>query len=97
MKADDLKTKTADELSKMLLDLKKQQFNLRFRLSQGQVSQTAEIRAVRRDIARVRTFMNARRGAEGGAAPQKAKKQAAPKADKAGAKAGKSVKKSAQA
>lgn len=58
MKAEDLKTKTKDELQKTLLDLKKQQFNLRFQLSQGQLENTAQLRATRRDVARVKTFMN---------------------------------------
>lgn len=57
MKAEELKGKTVDELQKTLLDLKKQQFNLRFQKSQGQLENTAQIRAVRRDIARVKTFM----------------------------------------
>lgn len=58
MKAEDLKTKTTDELAKSLMDLRKQQFNLRFQLSQGQLQNTAQIRAVRRDIARVKTILN---------------------------------------
>jgi large subunit ribosomal protein L29 len=57
MKAEDLKGKTFDELSKMLLDLKKEQFNLRFQRSQGQLEKTDRVGKVRRDIARVKTFM----------------------------------------
>ena len=57
MKAEDLKGKTFDELSKMLLDLKKEQFNLRFQRSQGQLEKTDRIGKVRKDIARVKTFM----------------------------------------
>lgn len=59
MKAEELKGKAIDELKKMLLDLKKQQFNLRFQKSQGQMENTAQFRAVRRDVARVKTMMNA--------------------------------------
>lgn len=59
MKAEDLKTKTADELKKLLMDLKKQQFNLRFQLTQGQLADTAKIRQARRDVARVKTFLAA--------------------------------------
>ncbi len=58
MKAEELKTKTVDELSKMLMDVKKKQFNLRFQKSQGQLENTAQIRVVRRDVARIKTFMS---------------------------------------
>ena len=58
MKAEELRGKTQDELQKTLLDLKKQQFNLRIQKSQGQLENTAKIRIVRRDIARVRTVLN---------------------------------------
>jgi large subunit ribosomal protein L29 len=54
-KAEDLKGKTADELSKTLVDLKKQQLNLRFQKSQGQLANTATIRETRRQVARVKT------------------------------------------
>lgn len=57
MKAEDLKTKSVDELKKLLMDLKKQQFNLRFQVTQGQLANTAQIRKVRRDVARVKTFL----------------------------------------
>lgn len=80
-KAEDLKGKTPDELAKMLEDLKKQQFNLRFQKSQGQLENTAQIRATRREIARVMTSMCNKSGAvsEGKKAP-KAKKTAKKKA-----------------
>jgi large subunit ribosomal protein L29 len=58
MKAEELKTKTKDELVKTLMDLKKEQFNLRLQKSQGQVSNSANIRDVRRNVARVQTFLN---------------------------------------
>lgn len=76
-KAEDLKGKTPDELAKMLEDLKKQQFNLRFQKSQGQLENTAQIRAIRRDVARVMTSMCNKCGAvsESKKAP-KAKKTA---------------------
>jgi large subunit ribosomal protein L29 len=81
MKAEELKSKTKDELVKELMDLKKQQFNLRLQKSQGQTASTAQIRAVRRDIARVQTFLT--QAAAGKAptspAPKKAKKAAAKK------------------
>ncbi|MBU0800531.1 MAG: 50S ribosomal protein L29 [Alphaproteobacteria bacterium] len=58
MKAEDFKAKTKDELVKLMLDLKKQQFNLRLQKSQGQASNTAQVRVIRRDLARVQTFLN---------------------------------------
>jgi|TARA_A100000164_G_C21837075_1_gene738243 large subunit ribosomal protein L29 len=59
MKAQELKGKSADELKKMLMDLRKQQFNLRFQKAGGQLDNTAQMRQLRRDIARVKTFMTA--------------------------------------
>ena len=50
-KASDIRTKTADELQDQLLGLKKEQFNLRF-----QIENTARVRQIRRDIARVKTI-----------------------------------------
>lgn len=58
MKAEDLKGKSQDELKKMLLDLKKEQFNMRFQLSGGQLENTAQMRKIRRDVARIKTTMN---------------------------------------
>jgi len=55
MKAEDLRTKTVDELSDQLASLKKEQFNLRFQTATGQLEKTSRVRAVRRDIARVKT------------------------------------------
>jgi large subunit ribosomal protein L29 len=57
-KPTDIRAKTGDELSTMLLDLKKEQFNLRFQRATGQQEGTARIKEVRRDIARVKTIMN---------------------------------------
>jgi len=58
MKAEELKGKSADEMKKMLLDKRKEQFNLRFQLSGGQLENTAQMRTLRRDIARIKTMMN---------------------------------------
>lgn len=69
--AEDLRAKTEDELVKMLMDLKKQQMNLRFQKAGGQIANTAEIRAVRRDVARVKTTIAAKKA--GTATPAKAK------------------------
>ncbi len=57
MKAEELKGKSTDELKKMLLDMRKEQFNLRFQLSGGQLENSAQMRKIRRDIARVKTFI----------------------------------------
>jgi large subunit ribosomal protein L29 len=54
--ASDVRAKTPDELSAMLLDLRKEQFNLRFQRATGQQENTSRVRAVRRDIARVKTI-----------------------------------------
>jgi large subunit ribosomal protein L29 len=52
----DIRAKTADQLNDMLLELKREQFNLRFQRATGQQEGTARIREVRRDIARVKTI-----------------------------------------
>lgn len=60
MKAEDLKTKTPDELKKLLLEQKKAQFNLRFQQGGGQLDNTSEVRKTRRTIARIKTLLNAK-------------------------------------
>jgi large subunit ribosomal protein L29 len=57
MKAADLRTRTPDELGDELAKLKKEQFNLRFQQATGQLENTARVRQVRRDIARIRTLL----------------------------------------
>jgi large subunit ribosomal protein L29 len=64
MKAEELRTKTKDELSDQLAGLKKEQFNLRFQKATGQLEKTARIREVRRDIARIKTIAAQKRAAE---------------------------------
>jgi large subunit ribosomal protein L29 len=59
MKASELRTRTGDELRGQLLELKKEQFNLRFQKATGQLENTARVREVRRDIARIRTILAA--------------------------------------
>jgi large subunit ribosomal protein L29 len=58
MKASELKTKSADELSQELNSLLRAQFNLRMQKATQQLTNTSQIRKVRRDIARVRTILN---------------------------------------
>ena len=57
MKAADVRAKTGDQLKDDLADLKKEQFNLRFRRASGQLENTARVRVVRRDIARIKTIL----------------------------------------
>lgn len=57
MKTADLRAKTKDELQQSLIDLRKEQFNFRFQKTTGKVENTARIRAVRRDIARIKTLL----------------------------------------
>ena len=64
MKAEDLRTKSTDELADALASLKKEQFNLRFQRATGQLEKTARIREVRRDIARIKTVAAQKRAAE---------------------------------
>ena len=52
----DLKAKSTDQLQDELLNLKKEQFNLRFQRATGQLENTGRVREVRRDIARVKTL-----------------------------------------
>ena len=59
MKASELRTRTADELRDQLAQLKKEQFNLRFQKATGQLENTARVRQVRRDIARIKTVLAA--------------------------------------
>ena len=60
MDAADLRTKTQDELTDQLQELKKEALNLRFQRASGQLEATARIRQVRREIARVRTVIGER-------------------------------------
>jgi large subunit ribosomal protein L29 len=59
-KIGDVRAKSADELSTMLLDLRKEQFNLRFQRATGQLEALSRIKQVRRDIARVKTIIGER-------------------------------------
>ncbi len=59
-KLDDLKTRTDDQLSEQLGELKREQFNLRFQAATNQLEKPARIREVRRTIARIRTLQNER-------------------------------------
>jgi large subunit ribosomal protein L29 len=58
MNATELKEKTPDQLRDQLVALKKEAFNLRFQKATGQMENTARMRSVRRDVARVMTVLN---------------------------------------
>ncbi len=57
-KPTDIRAKGAENLPTMLLDLRKEQFNLRFQRATGQTEGVGRVRQVRRDIARVKTIMS---------------------------------------
>jgi large subunit ribosomal protein L29 len=59
-KAEELRAKSDDELSNRLLELKKEQFNLRFQRASGQLENTAEFGKVRREIAQIKTILHSR-------------------------------------
>lgn len=87
MKIEDLKTKTEDELKKVLLDTRKDQLNMRFQKTNGTLADTSAVRKKRRLVARIKTLMNAK-PVEAKAEPKKEeKKPAAKKAAKPKTKA----------
>ena len=57
MNTEDLRIKSSDDLKADLLSLKKEQFNLRFQTASGQLDNTARVREVRRNIARIKTIL----------------------------------------
>lgn len=59
-RSEDLRTKTDDQLSVDLADLKREAFNLRFQAATNQLERPARIKEVRRDIARIKTLQNER-------------------------------------
>ncbi|MEM6265976.1 MAG: 50S ribosomal protein L29 [Pseudomonadota bacterium] len=59
----DLRSKTDDQLSVELTELKREQFNLRFQAATNQLEKASEIRRVRRTIAQIKTLQNERAAA----------------------------------
>jgi large subunit ribosomal protein L29 len=57
-KYEELKGKSQDELNKMLIDLRKEQYNLRFEKANGTLDNTAKMRKIRRSIAKIKTAVN---------------------------------------
>ena len=60
---DDMKTKSDDQLSESLGELKREQFNLRFQAATNQLEKPSRVREVRRDIARIKTLQAQRTSA----------------------------------
>ena len=60
MKAEVVHSKSDDELKEQIIELRKESFNLRFQSASGQLENTARVREVRRDIARLKTVLNER-------------------------------------
>jgi len=56
MKAADVRAMTLDQIDDEVLKLKKEQFNLRFQRATGQLENTARVRVIRRDVARLKTI-----------------------------------------
>ena len=71
-KAADIRAKTPDELAALLLDLRKEQFNLRFQRATGQNEGLGRVKQARREIARIKTVQsqNKRAAAKSAAQPQ---------------------------
>ena len=69
-KIEDVRAKSETELQSMLLDLRKEQFNLRFQRASGQLEATGRIKAVRRDIARAKTILGERQRAAASQQPK---------------------------
>jgi large subunit ribosomal protein L29 len=61
MKIDEVRGMTADQLSESLVNLKKEQFNLRFQGATGQLEKTHRVNEVRKDIARIQTVLRAKK------------------------------------
>ena len=58
MKVNELRQKTKDELGAMLLELSREQFNLKMQKGTGQLSKPDQVKKVRRDVARIHTILN---------------------------------------
>ena len=89
MKIGDVRAMSPDEVEDKILELKKEQFNLRFQRATGQLESTSRVRTVRRDIAKLLTIATERRAGKTIAAKpsmQKPVKQKKPAAEKAAAK-----------
>jgi large subunit ribosomal protein L29 len=75
MKPGDVRAMTLDQLDDEVLKLKKERFNLRFQRATGQLENTARVRQVRRDIARIKTIAAQKRAGDRRQATAKAKSE----------------------
>ncbi len=64
MKVSELRKKNTEELAKELLELRKEQFNLRMQQATGQLSRPDQVGKVRRNIARIKTVQNEQKAGE---------------------------------
>ena len=64
IKITEIRSKKVDELKKQLDELSKEQFNLRFQASNGQLNNTGRVKEVRRGIAKIKTIFNEKKGKE---------------------------------
>jgi large subunit ribosomal protein L29 len=80
MKAEDLRSMTVDQLDDEALKLKKERFNLRFQRATGQLENTARVRQVRRDIARIKTIAAQKRAGQSASGTARPKRAAGAKA-----------------
>lgn len=76
MKPGELRALSLEELKQKEIDLRKELFNLRFRLSKGELENNMRVRAVRKDIARVLTVMTQKQGKSQETAAKRGKKDA---------------------
>jgi large subunit ribosomal protein L29 len=58
MKASEMRGKTAEQLDELLIEKRREQFNLRMQRGTGQLARPSEMRQVRKDIARIKTVLN---------------------------------------
>ena len=72
MKPSDIRAMSDDEMKDRLVELKKEQFNLRFQRATGQLENTARMRQIRRDIARIHTIARNKQAEAASAEPAKA-------------------------
>jgi large subunit ribosomal protein L29 len=68
MKIGDVRAMSVDQLEDEILKLKKERFNLRFQKATGQLENTARVRVIRRDIARMKTVAREKHAASAGSA-----------------------------
>ncbi|MFA7430174.1 MAG: 50S ribosomal protein L29 [Rhodospirillaceae bacterium] len=63
-KAADLRAKSVDQLKESVIELKKEQFNLRFQRASGQLENTARVGQIRKELARIKTVLHERAKAQ---------------------------------